>query len=68
MTKSMRCSSRPWNLSVAQKPPRFQSSNANWRIGYNRAARIIEGMEAEGIVSPPQSGGVRNVLIATSDE
>ena len=45
--------------------PEFQRE---LRIGYNRAVRNIEVMEAEGIVSPPQSGGVRNVLIATSDE
>lgn len=38
------------------------------RIGYNRAARIIEGMEAEGIVSAPQSGGARTVLIARPDD
>ena len=37
------------------------------RIGYNRAARIIDSMESEGVVSSPQSGGVRNVLISNPD-
>jgi hypothetical protein len=32
------------------------------RIGYNRAARLIEAMEAKGIVSPMQSNGSREVL------
>ncbi len=32
------------------------------RIGYNRAARLIEGMEAAGIVSPPGHNGSREVL------
>ena len=32
------------------------------RIGYNRAARLIEQMEAEGVVSPPQHNGSREVL------
>ena len=38
------------------------------RIGYNRAARIIEAMEADGVVSPPQSGGTRAVLLTTPEE
>ena len=32
------------------------------RIGYNRAARIIEEMEASGVVSPPEHNGLREVL------
>lgn len=32
------------------------------QIGYNRAARIIEQMEKEGIVSPPNHVGKREVL------
>jgi S-DNA-T family DNA segregation ATPase FtsK/SpoIIIE len=32
------------------------------KIGYNRAARMIETMEATGIVGPLQSNGMREVL------
>jgi len=32
------------------------------KIGYNRAARIIEDMEAAGIVTPVQSNGSREVI------
>lgn len=37
------------------------------RIGYNRAARLIETMEQAGLVSPMQSNGNREVLAPTND-
>jgi len=32
------------------------------KIGYNRAARMIEAMEEAGLIGPPQSNGQREVL------
>jgi len=32
------------------------------RVGYNRAARLIEQMEESGIVSPMSSNGAREIL------
>ena len=34
------------------------------QIGYNRAARIIEEMERQGVVSPANATGKRNILIS----
>ena len=39
----------------------------NLRIGYNRAARIIEDMEKAGLVSPMQSNGNREIIANNND-
>jgi len=36
------------------------------RIGYNRAARLIEQMERAGLVSAMQSNGNRDILVPAS--
>ena len=42
------------------------SVQRRFKIGYNRAARLIEQMEAQGIVSAPGSNGQREVLAPAS--
>jgi S-DNA-T family DNA segregation ATPase FtsK/SpoIIIE len=37
------------------------------RIGYNRAARLIEAMEQAGLVSPMQSNGNREVIAQNNE-
>jgi S-DNA-T family DNA segregation ATPase FtsK/SpoIIIE len=38
------------------------------RIGYNRAARLLEQMEKAGLVSPMASNGNRDILVPRRDE
>jgi len=38
------------------------------RIGYNRASRIVEQMERDGLVSAPGAGGVRTVLSRSAED
>ncbi len=40
----------------------ISSVQRKFRIGYNRAARLVEAMEAAGVVSEMQSNGSREVL------
>ena len=37
-------------------------------IGYNRAASIIERMEEEGIISPANHAGKREILVPARDD
>ncbi|MFD1622619.1 DNA translocase FtsK [Thalassotalea marina] len=40
----------------------ISSIQRKFRIGYNRAARIVEDMESQGVVSAPGHNGAREVL------
>ena len=44
------------------KKPSISYVQRQLRIGYNRAAILIEKMEAEGIISAPNISGKRELL------
>ena len=51
------CSTRNASISWVQR---------QLRIGYNRAARLVEEMEKQGVVSPPDHTNKREVLVAAA--
>lgn len=51
---------------VDKRRASISSVQRQFRIGYNRAARIVEQMEMQGIVSPPAHNGNREVLAPPS--
>jgi S-DNA-T family DNA segregation ATPase FtsK/SpoIIIE len=55
---------RPGRAGGAEEPPASISLvQRHLRIGYNRAARLLEQMEQSGVVSPMQSNGNRDILV-----
>lgn len=53
---------------VEKRKSSISGVQRQFRIGYNRAARIVEQMEAQGIVSPPGHNGNREVLAPPSHQ
>ena len=47
---------------LESKRPSISRLQRTLRIGYNRAARLIEDMERNGIVSAPNTAGAREIL------
>ncbi|MBU0500397.1 MAG: DNA translocase FtsK 4TM domain-containing protein [Gammaproteobacteria bacterium] len=56
------------NFVIESRRASISSVQRKLKIGYNRAARLIEEMERVGIVSSPEHNGNRQVLVAVPDE
>ena len=49
-------------IVTSERKPSISYVQRRLKIGYNRAARMLEAMETAGIVGPLQSNGGREVL------
>ncbi len=55
-------------IVTTERKPSISYVQRRLKIGYNRAARLLEAMETAGIVGPLQSNGAREVLAAAPPE
>ena len=44
------------------------SIQRRFKIGYNRAARIVEAMEVAGLVGPMENNGNREILVPSGQQ
>jgi S-DNA-T family DNA segregation ATPase FtsK/SpoIIIE len=49
-------------IVISERKPSISYVQRRLKIGYNRAARLLEAMEIAGLVGPLQSNGSREVL------
>jgi S-DNA-T family DNA segregation ATPase FtsK/SpoIIIE len=49
-------------IVTTERKPSISYVQRRLKIGYNRAARLLEAMEIAGLVGPLQSNGSREVL------
>lgn len=54
-------------FAIEQEGASASSLQRRFRIGYNRAARLIDMMEAQGIVSEAMGSKPRNILVSIQD-
>ncbi len=55
-------------IVTSERKPSISYVQRRLKIGYNRAARLLEAMEAAGLVGPLQSNGSREVLVPARPE
>jgi S-DNA-T family DNA segregation ATPase FtsK/SpoIIIE len=55
-------------IVTSERKPSISYVQRRLKIGYNRAARLLEGMEQAGIVGPLQANGSRDVMAPAAPE
>jgi S-DNA-T family DNA segregation ATPase FtsK/SpoIIIE len=50
-------------IVISERKPSISYVQRRLKIGYNRSARLLEAMEAAGVVGPLQPNGTREVLV-----
>jgi S-DNA-T family DNA segregation ATPase FtsK/SpoIIIE len=50
-------------IVISERKPSISYVQRRLKIGYNRSARLLEAMEAAGVVGPLQPNGSREVLV-----
>ena len=69
MWSTLPCMKIAVKIVTTERKPSISYVQRRLKIGYNRAARLIEQMEQNGMVSPMQSNGNRDILVpATTAE
>jgi len=55
-------------IVTTERKPSISYVQRRLKIGYNRAARLLEAMELAGLVGPLQANGARDVLAPAPPE